>query len=363
VPHDLEIRDGIASFAYAVRPGVNLPWHGLGQAHEGLMSVETALEKSRTGRLLVSKFQHTLNGVPCGTFGIQRHDVTVKLSCNTCETCVSVPAEGEEKAPCLNPSDTGLASPMSGVTVGSEYCIIQYGDTVRNFATAAFGVNANPVDTMGLLANGAKMFTTFLGETTDIRAGDPIQTYNILTSSHDGTGVVLWFASDTRVVCQNTLRVAIAGMVNETRIRHTKNAEGAVAAATSALHDASVLRAKRVEAFKIMGSREVTGDEFKAFLDAYCGKLAEGEDKGRRLSHRTRLTDLFEGAGKGSNVAGKTAWGIFQAVTQDQDEGARGKQPWLTSLLNGTQNDHRQKAFDYLLALCLDRELIIAPVT
>jgi Domain of unknown function (DUF932) len=360
MPHDLEIRDGVASFAYAIREGVRLPWHGLGVSHEGLMTVEESLGLSRVGGLLVSKFQHTLNGVECGTFGVQRHDVTVKLPCKTCSACISMVAVGEERPACLSPRDTGLPSPMSGVTVGAEYCIIQYADTIRNFATAAYGAESRPVDTMGLLANGNRMFTTFLGETVDIRAGDPITTYNILTSSHDGTGVVLWFSSDTRVVCQNTLRVAIAGMVNETRIRHTKNAGEYVATATKALYNAKTVRDERVRAFKVMGNREVTVAEFNSFLDAYCGKLDEGEDKGRKFTHRERLQSLFEGAGKGAGVAGKTAWGIFQAVTQDQDEGARGKQPWLTSLLNGTQNDHRQKAFDYLLALCEGKELEIA---
>lgn len=331
--HNLEIRiiDGVesASFAYAIRPGTALPWHGLGLSHDGLMTVDEALVKSRTGALVVSKYEHRHNGVACGTYGIQRHDIR---------------------------TEGGEATPMRGVSVGEDYSVVQYGDAVRNFADAAFGSGARVTDTMGILGNGERMFTTFLGETTDIRPNDPITSYNILSTSHDGTGAVLWFGSDTRVVCQNTLRIALANMRNTISIRHTKNAQPNVNAACKALALAAEIRAKRVEAFKVMGNREVSVAEFKMFLDALYPLKRDGDGKeetgGKTVAKRERLTALFEGAATGSRLAGKTAWGVFQAVTQDADETARGQQPWLTSLLNGTQNDTRQRAFDYLLALC-----------
>jgi len=247
--------------------------------------------------------------------------------------------------------------PMPGVTVGGEasYSVIQYADTARNFGDAAFGPGARVCDTMGLLGVGERMFATFKGETVDIRPGDAVESYNILSTSHDGTGAVLWFGSDTRVVCQNTLRIAIAGAKNVTSIRHTKNGQQNVNIAVKALADAVECRAKRVEAFKLMGNREMTVAEFKLFLDHLhpLEKNADGSlpTNGKTVAKRERLTALFEGAMTGAPLAGKTAWGAFQAVTQDADEGARGSQPWLTSLLNGTENDKRQKAFDYLLTI------------
>lgn len=331
--HNLEIRniDGVesASFAYATRDGASQPWHGLGFAHEGLMTTEEALSLSRVGALHVSRFQHEHNGIPCGTYGMQRHDIVT----------VNGP------------------TPMQGVTVGGEksYSIVQYADVARNFADAAFQPGARVVDTMGILGAGERMFSTFMGEKTDIRPGDPIESYNILSTSHDGTGAVLWFGSDTRVVCQNTLRIAIAGAKNVTSIRHTKNGETNVKIAVAALKDAVECRAKRVEAFKLMGNREMTVAEFKLFLDHLYPLTPDAAGAlptdGKTVAKRERLSNLFEGAGIGSPLAGKTAWGAFQAVTQDADEGARGKQPWLTSLLNGTENDKRQKAFDYLLTI------------
>lgn len=335
--HNIRIRllDGVerASFAYSIRPGVALPWHGLGQAHEtGLMDMDTALALSDVGEFTVEKREMIMGDKPTGVFGMwSRQD----------------------------------GAPLAGVAVGADYGTVQYADTIRNFSEAAFGEDARVVDTMGLLGAGERMFTTFLGETTDIRPGDPITSYHILTSSHDGTGAVLWFGSDTRVVCQNTLRIALANMRNTISIRHTKNAQPNVDAACKALALAVEIRAKRVEAFKVMGNREVTVTEFRAFLDALYPLKRDGDGKeetnGKTFVKRERLTNLFEGAGRGANLAGKTAWGVFQAVTQDADESARGKQPWLTSLLNGTQNDARQEAFDYLLALCEGH--VVAPAS
>ena len=335
--HNLEIRNGVASFAYAIRENVRLPWHGLGQSHNGLMVIGEALSLSRVGGLIVSKYENRLNGRRTGTFGIQRHDVLTTCAPRPCEgiDCEACDGEGCDGLPCAycagagcDPATLGLPTPMDGVSVGSDYSVIQFGDTARNFCNAAFGTDSRVVDTMGVLGAGERMFTTFLGETTDIRPGDPITSYNILSTSHDGTGAVLWFGSDTRVVCQNTLRIALANMRNTVSIRHTKNAQPNVNAACKALADAVALRAKRVEAFKVMGNRDVTVGEFKMFLDALYPVKRDGEGKeetgGKTVAKRERLTALFEGAATGSRLAGKTAWGVFQAVTQDADETARG---------------------------------------
>jgi phage/plasmid-like protein (TIGR03299 family) len=313
--HNIELRNRIHSFAYSVRPGVSLPWHGVGQKHDGLMVVGEALNLSRVGAIEVDKVELQANGASSGVFGIWRHDIN---------------------------------APLAGVSVGEDYGVVQYAETMRDFASAAFG-DARVVDTMGALGKGEKAFMTILGEVEEIRKDDPVQSYTILTTTHDGTGAVQWFGTDTRVVCQNTLRVAVDGARNTTSIRHTKNAQKNVDAAIAAMKDSRLAREVRIAAFKAMGDRELSVAEFRTFLDTM--HPIDGDVTRRTINTRSRIQRLFEGAGIGSNVAGRTAWGAFQAITQSADENARGDQPWLTSLLNGTQNAYRQAAFDNLVAL------------
>jgi phage/plasmid-like protein (TIGR03299 family) len=313
VAHNIANIGGVDQFAYAVREGVRLPWHGLGQPHEGLMVVGEALELSGVGALKVNKRETMIDGHGTGCYGMVAN-----------------------------------GSPLQGVSVGPNYGVVQYDELLTGLVEAAFGTGAKVVDTMGLLGQGERMICTFLGDLAEILPGDAVQSYMISTSSHDGTGAVLWFGSETRVVCQNTLRIALAGAKNMASIRHTKNAQVSVAEALAALKVVREARDARIAAFKALGERQLSVAEFKAFLDA-LHPIEAGETKGKTVGTRNRLTSLFEGQGVGADLAGRTAWGAFQAVTQSADEGARGDQPWLTSLLNSTQNAYRQTAFDLLL--------------
>lgn len=52
---------------------------------------------------------------------------------------------------------------------------------------------------------------------------DEVERYIIFTNSHDGSGAVMAFISPIRVICKNTLNVAIRGAVNKIVFKHTKN--------------------------------------------------------------------------------------------------------------------------------------------
>lgn len=316
--HNIEYRNGMYSFCHAVRAGVGKPWHGLGQSHEGLMTVEGAMNLARVADLRVHKHEFQFNGRGTGVYGIFRED-----------TCDIIPK----------------------VAVGDRYTIAQYPDLIREFADAAYGENSSVVDTMGVLGEGERMFTMFLGETSEIKDGDPVQSYYALTSAHDGSATVQFFGTDIRIVCANTLRVALKGEKRDAiTIRHTSNMDTRIKEVTAALEEAREVRNERIAAFRKMSDRQMGLAEFKSFLDEI--HPINGDEKTKRtVNTRNRLMDLYGGAGRGSSLAGYTAWGAFQAVTQMADETARGDQKWTTSLFGTTQNQDRQRAFDYLLAL------------
>ena len=81
------------------------------------------------------------------------------------------------------------------------------------------------IETAGALGYGERMFITCrLGADSYLNGdSDAIKNYVVFTNSHDGSGAVMAFFTPVRVICSNTLNVAIRGAVNKVVFKHTKN--------------------------------------------------------------------------------------------------------------------------------------------
>lgn len=81
------------------------------------------------------------------------------------------------------------------------------------------------IETAGALGYGERMFVTCkLGADCYLNGdSDAVNNYVIFTNSHDGSGAVMAFFSPIRVICQNTLNMAIKGAANKIVFKHTKN--------------------------------------------------------------------------------------------------------------------------------------------
>ena len=81
------------------------------------------------------------------------------------------------------------------------------------------------IETAGALGSGERMFVTCrLGGDCYLNGNDDaVKNYVVFSNSHDGTGSVMAFFTPVRVICQNTLNMAIRGAVNKVIFKHTKN--------------------------------------------------------------------------------------------------------------------------------------------
>lgn len=81
------------------------------------------------------------------------------------------------------------------------------------------------IETAGALGYGERMFVTCrLGDDCYLNGNtDAVKNYVVFTNSHDGSGAVMAFFTPVRVICQNTLNIAIRGAVNKVVFKHTKN--------------------------------------------------------------------------------------------------------------------------------------------
>lgn len=111
--------------------------------------------------------------------------------------------------------------------VGRDYGIVQNSTSFGfiNFIKEVSGEEPI-VETAGLLGNGGRMFVTCkLGEDSYLNPDDAVRNYVVFTNSHDGSGSVMAFFSPIRVICSNSLNVAIRNCPNKVSFKHTKYVE------------------------------------------------------------------------------------------------------------------------------------------
>jgi phage/plasmid-like protein (TIGR03299 family) len=190
---------------YVMRSQRDVPWHGFGNALTAAPTVEEAKVVSGTDWEAELVTMYILNG----------NDV------------VDVPDKFAVKR-----MDTGK---VIGV-VGSRYQIYQNSvmwEFIKDFQIQS-GIE---LETAGTLRNGAT--TWVLAKTKETRMnylnGDKIEEYFLFRNSFDGTTPIQVMFTMIRVVCNNTLSMAIKGAKNIFNVRHTSSAEEQVKQVQKAL--------------------------------------------------------------------------------------------------------------------------------
>lgn len=81
------------------------------------------------------------------------------------------------------------------------------------------------IETAGSLGYGERMFVSCrLGADSYLNGNtDAVRNYVVFSNSFDGSGAVMAFFTPVRVICENTLNVAIKGATNKVVFKHTKN--------------------------------------------------------------------------------------------------------------------------------------------
>jgi len=180
-------------------------------------------------------------------------------------------------------------------------------------------------ETAGSIKNGRVVFGSLVIPrefTLDPNgAADTTKTYLLVTTSHDGTVAIQAMVTPVRVVCQNTLNMALGrGNKQSFKIRHTSTAGGKVQAARETL----ALTYSYMDEFeKEAKSLFETSINDKQFNDIIVGLYPKPEKdaKGAVTKWENKITlvnDLYFTSPTNANVKG-TAWGAFNALTERLD--------------------------------------------
>ena len=160
---------------------------------------------------------------------------------------------------------------------------------------------------------------------------DKVNTYLLINTSHDGSVAIQASITPVRVVCANTLNLALGrgnrGVKQSFKIRHTQTASGKVQQAREALGLANKYMDEFDKLANEMISKEITKAKFDEILLAAYPK-PEKDAKGSFKKWETKL-ELLEDiyTGEFNHMIAGTAWGAFNAMTERLD--------WYRSGRNG----------------------------
>lgn len=210
-------------------------------------------------------------------------------------------------------------------TVGVDYGVVQF-DQLAQAVIAAAGDNA-VFHTAGLMGErGARAW--LLGELPNpisVKGDDSqIRKFILATSSHDGSSAVDWMNCATRVVCRNTLGVALGEKSGfHVHIRHTKNAAKRLEDAVTAFKVVAEGMDRFGELANALAGRAISAQQSATVVEELFPLKADVERDSltwRRIeAKRDRVLQMAEsGQGIGPAMRG-TAWALFQGITEYAD--------------------------------------------
>jgi phage/plasmid-like protein (TIGR03299 family) len=296
--HELEINaeTGEASFASLRQPA----WHNLGTVFENEVNTAEML-----------KLAHLDN------WNVRLEDVALPDGFESDKSYSFVTR--------TNPFDTAK-NDVLGV-VGERYVPLQNEDLF------SFGDNlldgGGRWETAGSIKGGRQVFGSIAlreGITLDPNGrADKIDNYLLINTSHDGSIAIQASITPVRVVCANTLNLALSSFKGKNsakqsfKIRHTSTAEGKIAVAREALG----LAHKYIDEFSLMANamieKEITDKQFMDIL-ALAYPAPEKDAKGSFKKHDSKI-DLLQSiyVGDFNNTIAGTAWGAYNALTERLD--------------------------------------------
>ncbi len=244
-------------------------------------------------------------------------------------------------------------TPLS--VVSSRYQIVQP-KAVLEFYRDLTEISGFELETAGVLKEGRKFWALArTGKETALKGNDLVRGYLLLATSCDGTLATTATPTTIRVVCQNTLAIALKGATSAIKVPHSTTFDAqlvkrqlgvAVTGWDSFMYRMKTLSERKVKSHEAMNY----------FLRVMC--QADGHTDSQNLTNERALKkvqSLYDGQGRGSELASAngTAWGLLNAVTEfvDHERRARNQEYRLDSAWFGQGAALKMRALDTALQL------------
>ena len=217
--------------------------------------------------------------------------------------------------------------------VGPEYTPVQ--NSVLAELACQFNMDGIVrVESAGSLNGGQRVWFLLRGETIEVRPGDETHPYILLANAHDGSAALTASGTTVRVVCSNTLGMAL-GSSRKIAFRHTSGISSRVEEIARVSREFVAGRDLRQQQMQALAAKQLTRGEVEDFfLSVYIRTLglqlptaAEAAAKGGRV--QAARTKAEERIGRWAQIAtlewdvrgsGRTAWAALNAVTEEMGE-------------------------------------------
>lgn len=315
--HELTITNGKAEMfsGQSIRP-----WHGLGKIVAGLLTAKEAIKEAG-------------------------------LDWQVLPQTVEVQGKTVPNYQAMTRNDNGTVLSI----LGKRYTAIQ-NEEAFDFFDSVIGEGQAVYDTAGSLSEGRKVWIMAKLKGSLFLENNPSDTIDknvLLSTSHDGTSSLSMMIVSTRVVCANTLSIALGKATNRINIRHTKNYNSKKDAAMKALGLCNAYFDNLQVVINSLSKTSMTKGEMIGFAEKLFPSNEE-EESTRTNNMRNEVVTLFS-RGKGNN--GVSRWDALNAVTEyvDHNRGTRSTtenkdEGRFTSSMFGSGYNLKEKAYNLLTA-------------
>jgi len=215
-------------------------------------------------------------------------------------------------------------------------------------------VSGFELETAGVLKGGKKFWALArTGQTGTVKGKDVNNAYVLLATACDGTLATTAQFTNIRVVCNNTLAIALNGQTNAVKVPHSTSFDAQAVkrqlGITVSAWDDFMYR------LKTLANRKVSNEEAQRFFSHVFTEARPQAAPYTNEKAMAKAHSLFEGAGRGATLASAkgTAYGLLNAVTEfvDHERRARSVDYRLDSAWFGQGATLKQRALDQSLLL------------
>lgn len=223
-------------------------------------------------------------------------------------------------------SDLSGQDAIMGV-VSEKYSPFQNKDLAL-FGEALNETGTVKVESCGSLYGGKKVYMLLKGEEFDVKNGDSVYPYLLLSNGHDGSTAFQVIPTTIRVVCANTLNMVVSNAKNGVtpaaiRIKHTLNLENYLEEARIALLEYSSVLEETKEVMHSMAQSEINQQRMKEFFfkcyEKDFGAIPNEEknkSQARKIAKAQKAFNCFDKRfEEESHMAGNTVWNAFNAYS------------------------------------------------
>ncbi|MHC8299138.1 DUF932 domain-containing protein [Pseudomonas sp. ZS1P83] len=213
------------------------------------------------------------------------------------------------------------------------------------------------LETAGVLKGGRKLWALArTGQSTALKGNDVVNGYLLLATSCDGTLATTATPTTIRVVCNNTLTIAVNCASQAIKVPHSTRFD------PRAVKQQLGITVSQWDDFmyrmRTLAARPVKDQEARDYLRSVLCEVQTGNPERSGLSNERALTkvlSMYDGHGRGAELeaAKGTAWGLLNAVTEyvDHERRARSNEYRMDTAWFGQGAVIKQRALNTALQL------------